>query len=74
MFFKKKDYDFKVIIEGMNCVHCSGKVEKALNELEGVSAKVDLKKKTAFVTADISKKDIVSETVTELGCTVAGVE
>ena len=65
--FKKKDYDFKVIIDGMHCVNCSGKVEKALNELEDVSATVDLKKKTAFVKANDDKKDLIKNTVEELG-------
>ena len=65
--FKKKDYDFKVIIEGMHCVNCSGKVEKALNELEDVSVTVDLKKKTAFVKANEDKKDLIKNTIEELG-------
>ena len=68
--FGKKDYDFKVMIEGMQCVNCSGKVEKALNELDGVSARVDLKKKTAFVKADESKKAEIKNTIEELGFTV----
>ena len=33
----------RITIEGMNCAHCTGRVEKALNKIEGVSAKVDLK-------------------------------
>ena len=65
--FKKKDYDFKVIIDGMHCVNCSGKVEKALNELEDVSVTVDLKKKTAFVKANEDKKDLIKNTIEELG-------
>ncbi len=68
--FGKKDYDFKVIIEGMHCVNCSGKVEKALNELDGVNASVDLKKKTAFVKADESKKDEIKSLIEELGFNV----
>lgn len=40
----------EIVIEGMTCNHCSGRVEKALNELDGVNATVDLEKKTAFVT------------------------
>lgn len=40
----------KVIgIEGMSCGHCAARVEKALNAIEGVSAKVDLKAKNAAV-------------------------
>ena len=65
--FGKKDYDFKVIIEGMHCVNCSGKVDKSLNELENVSATVDLKKKTAFVKADDDKKELIKATIEELG-------
>ncbi len=37
-------------IDGMMCDHCRMHVEKALNSLEGVSAKVDLAAKTAEVT------------------------
>lgn len=36
-------------IEGMSCKHCKNKVEQRLNELEGVSARVYLKKKQAVV-------------------------
>ena len=68
--FKKKDYDFKVIIDGMHCVNCSGKVEKALNEIDGVSATVDLKKKTAFVKASEDKKELIKNAVEELGFSV----
>lgn len=38
-----------IIIEGMMCTHCSGRVQQALNALEGVSATVDLEAKTATV-------------------------
>lgn len=37
-------------IEGMNCEHCVAKATKALNTIDGVEAKVDLKKKIAKVT------------------------
>lgn len=36
-------------IEGMMCAHCSGRVEKALCALDGVTAKVDLEAKTAMI-------------------------
>ncbi len=42
----------EIVIEGMMCGHCSGRVEKALNGIDGVSAKVDLGKKTAYVNFD----------------------
>ena len=44
----------EMLIEGMSCTHCSGRVEKALNGIDGVNAKVDLEKKTAYV--DLSKE------------------
>lgn len=48
----KEEVKMKKIIriEGMSCAHCSGRVETALNAIEGVSAKVDLQKKIAEVT------------------------
>ncbi len=46
-------------IEGMMCTHCSGRVEKVLNDLEGVSATVDLQGKTATVTCEASVTDEV---------------
>ena len=44
-------------IEGMMCTHCSGRVEKALNAIEGVSATVDLAAKAAQITAEPQVKD-----------------
>jgi len=34
-------------VEGMSCGHCSARVEKALNAIDGVEAKVSLEEKTA---------------------------
>jgi copper chaperone len=47
----KEQNNMKKIIEinGMQCEHCQGKAEKALNAMEGVEAKVELKKKRAVV-------------------------
>ncbi|MEM1485755.1 heavy metal translocating P-type ATPase [Oscillospiraceae bacterium PP1C4] len=44
-------------IEGMSCGHCSARVEKALNALEGVTATVDLEAKTAAITVEGSISD-----------------
>lgn len=41
-----------VHIGGMTCEHCVQSVKKALNEIEGVSARVDLQKKEAVVSYD----------------------
>ena len=44
-------------VEGMTCKHCSARLEKALNALDGVTAVVDLEAKTATVTLDREIED-----------------
>ena len=62
-------------IEGMSCGHCQASVEKALNALAGVEAKVDLKKKLATVKFDNNTSDeVLSHAVTEAGFTVVSIE
>ncbi len=62
-------------IEGMMCGHCTGRVEQALNALEGVKAEVSLDDKTATVTAteDVSEEMLV-KAVTDAGYTVIDVQ
>lgn len=64
-----------IYIEGMSCMHCSARVEKALNEISGVHATVNLSDKLAIATID---DDISNETlknaVTEAGYEVTGIE
>lgn len=62
-------------IEGMSCSHCSGRVEKALNAIEGVNAVVNLEAKTADVTCsnDITE-EILSKAVTDAGYEVVGIK
>ena len=62
-------------IEGMMCTHCSGRVESALNAIDGVSAKVDLEKKTAAVTlsADVSD-EVLRKAVTDAGYEVVSID
>ena len=62
-----------VKIEGMMCAHCSGRVEKALNELPGVTATVDLAAGTAAVTGDVSD-EVLTKAVTDAGYTVVGIQ
>lgn len=65
----------RITIDGMSCSHCSSRVETALNALDGVKAKVNLKKKIAEVRADDSVSDVLlRETVEALGFTVIGIE
>ena len=60
-------------IEGMSCAHCSARVEQALNALDGVTAKVELKKKRAVVEGDASD-EILSKAVEDAGYKVVGIE
>lgn len=39
-------------IKGMSCSHCEARANKALNSIEGVEAKVNLKKNNAVLTLD----------------------
>ena len=43
------DRTIELSVDGMTCGHCAVRVENALNELNGVWAKVDLGGKTALV-------------------------
>ncbi len=46
-------------IKGMSCQHCVARATKALNSLEGVEAKVNLKKNNATVVMDRDIEDSV---------------
>lgn len=62
-------------IEGMSCGHCTGRVEKALNGLDGVTAEVSLDEKSATVslTKDISDETLI-QTVTDAGYEVVDIQ
>ena len=61
-------------VEGMMCAHCQAHVSKALNDLEGVSAAVDLENGTATVTCpDGTDVETLKKAVTDAGYTVTGV-
>ena len=61
-------------IDGMMCAHCTGRVEKALNDLPGVEATVDLDSKSATVTCtpDVSD-DTLRQAVEDAGYHVTGI-
>ena len=62
-------------IEGMMCTHCSGRVEKALNAIDGVSATVDLEAKTAQITAEPQvEDDTLKAAVEDAGYEVVSIE
>ena len=48
-------------IKGMSCGHCSARVEKVLNAIDGVNAKVDLESNSAKL---ILSKEISDEALT----------
>ena len=61
-------------IEGMSCMHCAARVEKALNAL-GVTAKVDLEGKKATVTLDSPVSDeALKKAVEDAGYDVVGLQ
>lgn len=57
--------DIKLKIEGMHCTGCSSRLEKALNNIEGVEkAKVSFEEEEAVITYDnekVSEKQIIIE-------------
>ena len=61
-------------IEGMMCMHCQGRVEKALNALDGVTATVNLEAKTATVTCTEGTDDAaLTKAVTDAGYEVVSI-
>lgn len=67
----------KVIsIEGMHCDHCSGRVNDALANLQGVDkVKVNLKKKNAVIKcSDDLSNDTIKQTITKLGFEVVDIK
>ena len=65
----------KIMINGMMCAHCQAHVEKALNAIDGVEAKVNLEAKTATLTLskDVSD-DVLRGAVTEAGDEVVSIQ
>ena len=55
------------------CVHCSGRVEKALNDLPGVTATVNLEAGTATVKGEASD-EVLTKAVTDAGYTVTSIQ
>lgn len=66
----------QIFIEGMTCGHCSGRVEKALKAVAGISdAKVDLANKNAVVEIDGSVEDsLLKEVIDDAGYDVIDIK
>ena len=65
-----------MIIEGMMCTHCTGRVEKALAAVDGVTAvEMSLEGKSAALTLskDVDDK-VLTDAVTEAGYEVVSVQ
>ena len=62
-------------IKGMSCGHCSARVEKVLNAIDGVEAKVDLESNSAKLTLsrDISD-EVIKKAVDDIGYEVVEVQ
>ena len=61
-------------IDGMSCNHCVGRVDKALNELDGVKASVTLEPQEAVVEGEDLDAGLLKKTVEDAGYTVTAVE
>ena len=71
----EKNMKKTMIVEGMSCGHCSARVEKALNALEGVKATVDLDSKTATIeTTGLVTDDQLKAAVVDAGYEVASLD
>ncbi|MGL4791924.1 MAG: heavy metal translocating P-type ATPase, partial [Anaerotignaceae bacterium] len=60
---RKNNMKKTIVIEGMMCGHCTGRVDKALNEMDGVTATVSLEEKNAVVTLS---KDVSNDELTNV--------
>ena len=50
-------YEKVFSVDGMHCEHCKARVEGAVNDLDGVSCRVDLSRKEATVSYEIPIDD-----------------
>lgn len=65
----------KITIEGMMCEHCTGRVEKALRAVSGVTDVVmSLEGKSATVTTDSTDENALKNAVTEAGYEVVSIQ
>ena len=71
---ERKTMEKTLKIEGMMCMHCSGRVQKALEAIDGVvSASVSHETGTAVVTLDRDvSADVLKKAVTDAGYEVVG--
>lgn len=64
-----------VSIEGMMCEHCTGRVDKALNGIDGVKAQVSLQDKAAYIELSQEVSDeVIKNAVEEAGYKVINIQ
>ncbi len=64
-----------IVVEGMTCSHCSNRVEKALNEIEGVKAKVNLEENLALVkSSNEIPNEVLKKAIEEAGYEVVSID
>lgn len=63
-----------LIIKGMSCGHCSARVEKVLNNIQGVHARVDLETNSAklVLNSEVSN-DVIKKAVDDIGYEVTDI-
>jgi len=66
----------RILIEGMSCHHCTGRVERALNEIDGVtveSISVDEKNAVIILQKEVDEK-IIKDTIDDAGYDVIDIK
>lgn len=58
----------RLIIEGMHCENCQARIENAINRMDGVACRVNLRKKTAVVAySEPVSDELLKDSVEKLG-------
>ena len=67
--------DLTVHVDGMMCVNCKNRVERVLDDLDGVVAKVNLDRKVAVVSLyQEVDEELIRSTIEEQGYKVTSIE
>ena len=67
---KNYPYEYYAGVDKMTCAHCKLRVENAFNRIDGVYARVDLKKKTAHILSKCPlSESVIKSTVEKNGYT-----
>lgn len=70
---KKVLYEKVFLVEGMHCEHCKNRVEEAVNAIDGIAGKVNLKKGELKVSYEKPQEDLVIwEKIEKAGYKVTG--